>query len=247
MPPEKAPQFGFTAAERADLQAFTRTARDSLFRGSPAEFAERQTRLLNCNACHGQVEGFPALEILGGKLKPEWSAKLIAGEIAYKPRPETHPRGEPWMEARMPGGFKARAQLLAEGLAALHGYGPKTSLEPPIDEELAKLGQKLVGKDGGFSCVSCHGVAGLAATDVFDSEGINLAYSYERLLRDYYYRWMRNPLAIDSQTKMPAYFEEGKSPLTEILDGDAEKQITAMWHYMRLGQKMPVPNVGEAP
>ncbi|MGH8528110.1 MAG: hypothetical protein ACREXY_28980, partial [Gammaproteobacteria bacterium] len=163
MPPEKAPQFGFTAAERADLRAFVRTGRDSLFRNTPAEFAERQTRLLNCNGCHGQVEGFPALEILGGKLKPEWSAKFIAGEIAYKPRPETHPRGEPWLEARMPG-FKTRAQLLAEGLAALHGYGPKATPEPPLDNDLAKLGQKLVGKDGGFSCVSCHGAAGLAAT-----------------------------------------------------------------------------------
>jgi len=246
MPPEKAPHFAFTAAERADLQAFVRTARDSLFRDSPTEFAERQTRLLNCNGCHGQVQGFPALEILGGKLKPEWSAKFIAGDVPFKPRPETHPRGEPWVEARMPG-FKARAQLIAEGLAALHGFGPKAPAEPPIDSELAKLGQKLVGKDGGFSCVSCHGVAGLAATDVFDSEGINLAFSYDRLLPDYYYRWMRNPLAIDPQTKMPVYFEEGKSPLTEIFDGDAEKQITAVWHYMRLGQKMPAPNVGEAP
>ena len=246
MPPEKAPQFNFTAAERADLQAFGRSGRESLFRDSSAEFAERQTRVLNCNGCHGQVEGFPALEILGGKLKPEWSARFIAGEISYKPRPVAHPRGEPWLEARMPG-FKARAQLLAEGLAALHGYGPKTPPEPAIDNELAKHGQKLIGKDGGFSCVSCHGVAGLAATEVFESEGINLAYSYERLLRDYYYRWMRNPLAIDPQTKMPVYFEDGKSPLTEVLDGDAEKQITAMWHYLRLGQKMPAPNVGEAP
>jgi mono/diheme cytochrome c family protein len=245
-PPEKAPQFNLTAAERADLQAFVRTARDSLFRQSPAEFAERQTRLLNCNGCHGRVDGFPALEILGSKLKPEWSAKFIAGEIAYKPRPETHPKGEPWLEARMPG-FKARAQLLAEGLAALHGYGPKTPPEPVIDNALAEHGQKLVGKEGGFSCVSCHGVAGLTATEVFESEGINLAYSYERLLRDYFYRWMRNPLAIDPQTKMPVYFEDAKSPLTEILDGDAEKQIGAMWHYLRLGQKMPAPNIGEAP
>jgi mono/diheme cytochrome c family protein len=144
-------------------------------------------------------------------------------------------------------GFKARAPLIAEGLAASHGFGPKTTAEPAIDTELAKLGRTLVGKDGGFSCVSCHGVAGLAATDVFESEGINLAYSYARLLPDYYYRWMRNPLAIDPQTKMPVYFEEGKSPLTEILDGDAEKQIAAMWHYLRLGQKMPAPNAGEAP
>lgn len=243
-PPAKAPDYKFSTAQRADLEAFGRAGRDSFH--SPMEFAERQTRLLNCNGCHGQPEGFPPLEILGGKLKPEWSAKFIAGEIAYKPRTETHPRGEPWLEARMPA-FRSRAALLAEGMAALHGYPARTPAEPPIDNDLAKIGHKLVGKEGGFSCVSCHGAAGLVATDVFDSEGINLAYSYERLLPDYYYRWMRNPLSIDPQTKMPVYFEEGKSPLTEILDGDAEKQITAMWHYLRLGEKMPPPNTGEAP
>jgi len=243
-PPEKAMHYKFSAAERAALRAFGPSA--SLIRHTPMEFAQRQTRLLNCNGCHGQVEGFPPLEILGGKLKPEWSAKFIAGEIPYKPRPETHPKGEPWLEARMPA-FKTRAQLLAEGLAALHGYPAKTPTEPAIDSELAKIGQKLVGKEGGFSCVSCHGVSGLAAMGVFEGEGINFAYSYERLQRDYYNRWMRNPLSIDPQTKMPVYFEEGKSPLTEILEGDAEKQMTAVWHYLRLGEKMPPPNTGEAP
>lgn len=245
-PSEKAPFYKLSAGERADLQAFGRSGRDSLSRHAPFEFAERQARLLNCNGCHGQVEGFPPLEILGGKLKPEWSAKFIAGEIPYKPRPETHPKGEPWLEARMPA-FNSRAQLLADGLAALHGYPAKTPTEPAFDSELAKIGQKLVGKDGGFSCVSCHAVSGLAAMDVFEGEGINFTYSYERLLRDYYNRWMRNPLSIDPQTKMPVYFEEGKSPLTEILEGDAEKQMMAVWHYLRLGEKMPPPNTGEAP
>jgi mono/diheme cytochrome c family protein len=245
-PPEKAPHYKFSAAERADLQAFGRSGLDSLLRYSPIEFAQRQTLALNCNGCHAQPEGFPPLEILGGKLKPEWSAKFIAGDILYKPRLETHPRGEPWLEARMPA-FKSRAALLAEGMAALHGFPPRTPPEPPVDHDLAKIGQKLVGKEGGFSCVSCHAVAGLAATDVFEGEGINLAWSYERLQRDYYYRWMRNPLSIDPQTKMPVYFEDGKSPLTEILDGDAEKQLTAVWHYLRLGEKMPPPNTGQAP
>jgi mono/diheme cytochrome c family protein len=245
-PTEKAPQYGFSAAQRADLQAFGRSGVDSLLRHSPIEFAQRQTRLLNCSGCHGQPEGFPLLEVLGGKLKPEWSAKFIAGDIPYKPRLETHPRGEPWLEIRMPA-FQSRAGFLAEGMAALHGFPPKTPDDPPLDNDLAKIGQKLVGKEGGFSCVSCHAVGGLVATDVFESEGINLAWSYERLLRDYYYRWMRHPLSIDPQTKMPVYFEDGKSPLTEILDGDAEKQITAVWHYLRLGEKMPPPNTGEAP
>jgi mono/diheme cytochrome c family protein len=194
-------------------------------------------------ACHGQPEGFPSLEILGGKLKPEWVAKFIAGEVGYKPRAEKHPRGEPWLEMRMPA-FKSRAAFLAPGLAAQHGYPPQSSSEPPINHELAKIGQKLVGKDGGFSCISCHGVGKLEAMEVFESEGINLAYSYERLLPAYYRRWVRNPLSIDPQTKMPVYFDEGKSPLTEVLGGDAEKQMDAIWEYIRLGPNMPLPSTG---
>jgi mono/diheme cytochrome c family protein len=203
-------------------------------------------RLLNCRACHGQHEGFPPLDILGGKLRPEWSAKFIAGEIPYKPRAETHPRGEPWLFARMPA-FKQWGRPLAHGMAALHGYPPQTTAEQG-DADLAQHGRKLVGKDGGFSCVSCHAVGRSPATDVFDSEGINLAWSAERLLPQYYRRWVRNPLSIDAQTRMPVYFdEEGRSPLTEILEGDGERQLTAMWHYLLMGEKMPPPNMGEAP
>ena len=240
----KAPQFGFSAAERDALKAFAQSDRQSLARHVPAEFAERQTRLLNCNGCHGQVEGFPPLEILGGKLKPEWAAKFIAGDIPYKPRAEKHPRGDPWLDIRMPS-FKSRAALLANGLAAQHGYPSQTPAEPPIDMELAKIGQKLLGKEGGFSCISCHGVANMEAMEVFESEGINFVWSAERLLPQYYRRWLRNPLSIDPQTKMPVYFEEGKSPLTELLDGDAEKQITTIWQYLRLGPKMPLPTTGQ--
>ena len=240
----RTPQFGFRAEEQEALAAFGATDRSSLTRHVPADFAERQGRALQCVACHGQIDGVPPLEILGEKLKPEWVAQFIGGEIPYKPRTETHPRGEPWLAARMPA-FKSRALGLAEGFAAQHGYPPRTPAEPPIDMELAKLGQKLVGKDGGFSCVSCHGVGSLPAMEVFESEGINLAYSAERLLLPFYRRWMRSPLSIDPQTKMPSYFEEGKSPLTEILDGDAEKQITALWHYIRLGDKMPAPATGQ--
>ncbi len=190
------------------------------------------------------MEGFPPIEILGAKLRPEWAAKFIAGEIPYKPRTERHPHGEPWLEMRMPS-FKSRATLLAEGLAARHGYPPHSPSEPPIDMELAKIGQKLVGKEGGFSCISCHGVGNMEAMEVFEGEGINFIYASERLLPQYYLRWLRNPLSIDPQTKMPAYFDEGKSALTDVLDGDAEKQVNAVWQYLRLGPGMPLPSTGQ--
>jgi mono/diheme cytochrome c family protein len=235
--------FGFPAQEKAALEAFTRGDFESLSRHVPAEFAERQARLLQCTACHGQLEGFPPLELLGGKLKPEWSAKFIAGDIPHKIRYDFHPKGEWWLEARMPS-FKSRAADLAAGLSQQHGYPPKSPPEPPVNAALAKIGHKLVGKDGGFSCVSCHSVGPALAMEVFESEGSNLALSADRLLPDYYRRWFRSPISIDPQTKMPAYFDEGKSPFTEILGGDAEQQISAVWEYLKQRDRMPAPRTG---
>ena len=80
------------------------------------------------------------------------------------------------------------------------------------------------------------------AMQVFESNGVNLAYTGARLQKSYYRRWVRNPLRIDPATKMPVYFDaEGKSPLTDYYNGEAAKQIEAVWQYIRLGEKMPSP------
>jgi mono/diheme cytochrome c family protein len=228
-----APRFYFSAAEREALEAFASTDRASLTRHVPLEFAERQSRLLRCAECHGKFEGFPPLAILGGKLKPEWMAEFIRGEVTYKPRP--------WIEARMPA-FGQYAEGLAAGLAAEHGLPPRTPAELAVDAEAAKIGRKLVSATGGFFCVSCHAVGSVAAMQVFESQGVNFAYTGARVQKSYFDRWVRNPLRIDPATKMPVYFDaEGKSPLTDYYNGDAEKQIEALWQYIRLGDKMPPP------
>ncbi len=122
-----------------------------------------------------------------------------------------------------------------------HGFPPETPPEPPIDPEAAKIGQRLAGSEGGFSCITCHAVGVLKATAVFEAEGINLTRASSRLLRPYFQQWVRNPPSLEPQTKMPIYFDAGKSQLTELYDGDAEKQIGAIWEYLRLGDKMPPP------
>jgi hypothetical protein len=78
-----------------------------------------------------------------------------------------------------------------------------------------------------------------------EAAGINLAHVTERLLYSYYERWMSHPLRIDPETKMPAYFEQGRSLLVEYYDGDAERQFRAMWEYLRLGPRMPWPMDGQ--
>ena len=112
-----------------------------------------------------------------------------------------------------------------------------------MDPEKAKVGRKLVSANGGFFCFSCHAIGSLKPAQVFDAQGINLANVGERLLPEYFRRWMRNPLRIDPQTKMAAYFNQGQSALFDVLDGDAEQQIEALYHYILQGNKMNPPEV----
>lgn len=229
----KSVSYQFKAADQAALQAFAETDRSSLERHVSWEFAMRQSGNLKCIQCHGKFEGFPVYEILGGKIKPEWGAKFIAGEVAYKPRP--------WIESQMPA-FVKFAQPMAQGMAAVHGLPPATPEEPPIDAAQVAIGQKLVSPVGGFSCVLCHGAGELAATQVFESAGINFGYTAERIQRTYYNHWLRNPQSVDPATKMPVYFtEEDGSPLSDVLDGSSTKQREAIWQYFRMGWKMPTP------
>ncbi len=229
----KSPRYTHSDHQRTSLRAFAATDRSSLNRQVDADFLHRQVASLNCRECHGKFEGFPTWELLGGKLKPEWVGPFITGNESRKTRP--------WLESRMPA-FPAFAQRMAVGLATGYGLPPKSPAEGPQDADAAEIGRKLTSASGGFSCVSCHGAADFGATQVFEAPGINLALSYERLQRSYFNRWLRSPLSVDPTTKMPVYFDEqGKSPLTEIYEGDGPKTINSVWEYLRLKDKMPRP------
>jgi mono/diheme cytochrome c family protein len=234
-PSDKAPFFSFTADQRAALQAFAATDRSSLTRHVPAEFAARQAKNLNCTQCHGVYEEFPALTWFGEKLKPDFMAKFIAGQIDWKPRD--------WIPAQMPGFGEERATLLTEGMAHQHGVSAAPEADSPVKEDLAAIGHTLVGPIGGFSCTACHSVGSYHA-QAFEAPGINFIHVGERIRASYFRRWLRNPVMVDPNTKMPAYFdEEGRSPYADVLDGDAYKQIDAIWNYIKLGEKMPLPKL----
>ncbi|MCS1410599.1 MAG: hypothetical protein M2R45_03794 [Verrucomicrobia subdivision 3 bacterium] len=228
-----APDYRLSPDERRVLRAFSGQALAALDRRVAREAAHRYQRQLRCAACHGEVERGPALDLLGAKLKPEWMHDFLAGDVEGKPRP--------WLEARMPA-FPAYAKELTVGMSHAHGYAGKTPAGRAIDREAADLGRQMVSPVDGFSCVSCHGVGQLKPTEVFESEGINLVYSGARLQKEYYWHWLLKPLRIDETTKMPVYFdEEGNSPLYDVYDGDTEKQLNAIWEYLRLGSEMIPP------
>jgi mono/diheme cytochrome c family protein len=174
----------------------------------------------------------PPLTWTGEKLRPEWMAKFINGEIHYKPRY--------WLRARMPA-FATHGQAIAQGLALEHGVAPTSTAPPAPKQDLADIGQKLVGRDGGFQCITCHSIVDHKAVSPFEAPGPNLMHVSERVNHDYYIRWMRKPMQFQPGTKMPVFGENGKTTLREILDGDADKQFDAIWNYILQGEKMTPP------
>lgn len=174
----------------------------------------------------------PPLTWTGEKLRPEWMAKFINGDIHYKPRY--------WLRARMPA-FAPHGQDIAQGLALEHGVAPASTPPPAPKQDLADIGQKLVGRDGGFQCITCHSIVDHKAVSPFEAPGPNLLHVSERLNHDYYIRWMRKPMQFQPGTKMPVFGENGKTTLREILDGDADKQFDAIWNYILQGEKMTPP------
>jgi mono/diheme cytochrome c family protein len=262
----KAPDFGLSDGKRAALLAFAAAGLDSLTRDAAPEFAERQVKALNCASCHKRdgsddawtdlqvevaslLEGAPAeekdpdglpypaaqvrppLTWIGEKLKPEWSAAFIAGQVPYKPRP--------YLRARMPA-FAVRAEGLAHGLALGHGYPTTSPPDAPADPDLIPVAQQLVGNMG-LNCVSCHNIGKTPAVGVFEAPGVNFMHARERLRPSYAARWLRAPIRIDPETKMPSYFNGEASVLPTILDGKADKQIDALWNYLLQGPAIEPP------
>ena len=262
----QAPEFNLNDGQRGALLAFASAGFESLNRDTLAEAAERQITQLNCVACHvrdkqqdvwsslkPEIDAFlttlppappnphehelapdqnrPNLTYAGEKLKPVWMAKFIAGEIPYKPRP--------WIFARMPA-FSARANLLSLGMAAQHGC---SLIDPPLDKPdmaLAEAGRKLAGRNGGFSCNTCHAVGNTKAFGAFEAPAPNFAFVSSRLRDEFYHRWVRNPQRVEPGTRMPTFADgDGKTAIKDPFDGDAAKQYEAIRHYLLLGDAIP--------
>ncbi len=240
------PRFPFGDAKRQAVAAFVKSHLPSLAHETPAEFSRRQFDVIGCNACHGRddedaelpyvlldyselghpAEPIPNLTWAGEKLRADWAAKLLLGEIPYRPRPH--------FKIRMPA-FPQRGKLLAAGFSAEHGFAPNEDARPKHDAELAKTGEKVAAMHTGLACHRCHAIGDKQATAPFEARSTNLSYATERLRHGFYHRWMHDPLRIDPETKMIKFAQDGKKTgLTDFYEGDARKQFEAVWHYLQM-------------
>jgi mono/diheme cytochrome c family protein len=250
---QKSPDFHLTESQRSAITA----ALAGLARLAPPTTAQRLHDTLvafNCYACHvrdkigGVEEGRnglfttstpemgdegripPALDGVGGKLTQAALRYILANGA----------KDRPYMHARMP---RFGLQNVGQLVEAFEELDLDRGADPPpitIDAPVAKLkadGRLLVGSKG-LSCIKCHNFAGRQSGGI---DTMDLVQITQRLRPEWFVRYMADPQAYRPGTRMPSAWPNGKSFYPDILGGDAQKQIWAMWTYLSDGRKAATP------
>ena len=249
-----APRYALDERDRALIREYVASRTGPEVATVPLSEARDTYAALNCQACHardgqgGLPESLrpyfigleesaelgdearipPELSGVGRKLTTPWLADVL-----------THGgRARPYMAARMPQFAPDEVGPLAHGLALLDGVFPNTDREEPaVTDELVLAGKRLMGLRG-LACISCHVVGDLPPAG---TPGPDMTRFAERLRYDWFRDYMHDPARFKPGTRMPQFTTAGKSAIVDLWDGDAERQIDAMWAYYTLGEFLPVP------
>ena len=169
----------------------------------------------------------PHLNGIGDKLTTPWLEQILTEGA----------KDRPYMLTKMPKFGKENIGHLAAAFAAVDRQ--EALADVPLDKDAKKIGHRLVGAKG-FSCIKCHTFGRHKATGV---QSIDMTIMTKRLRRDWFRRYVRDPQAYRPGTRMPsAWPTKGKSYLPDLLDGDSDRQIAAVWRYLEGGTSALTPS-----
>jgi cbb3-type cytochrome oxidase cytochrome c subunit len=173
----------------------------------------------------------PPLTMVGAKLRTEWLKKVLYDGASVRP----------YMKTRMPQFGSLGLADLADRLAEVDQLSPTIVLAPPDQQNQAQMRDAAHGMlgDQGMNCIACHNYNGKESPGM---KGIDLMTSYERLQPTWFYRYMLEPNAFRPDIIMPSYWPKGRSTRDDILDGDTEEQIRALWDNFSLGRSARDPS-----
>jgi cbb3-type cytochrome oxidase cytochrome c subunit len=221
---------------------------------TPGRRLQRTMTALNCYGCHerdrrggptadrnalfvttgddmgdeGRIA--PHLNGVGAKLRRDWLQNVLGNGAKVRP----------YMVTRMPVFGAAAIGSLIEDFEKADGA---TALQPIArDADLVKAGRLLTGTKG-MSCVTCHTFQNHKSLGIQGMDIVNMA---QRLRRDWFGKYLLDPPSLRPGTRMPTYWPDGKSVRKDILDGNTERQIEALWQYLSEGGKAQIP-VGLGP
>ena len=230
--------------DRKYVQAFDKKQKD-------IETGRRIAYQYNCQQCHeleksgGHISSIieetaflpPILTGQGAKVQEPWLHNFLKNpSIVGQPNSI-----RPWIPTRMPTFQLTDDEIskltkyflaLSDQELALRDY---TSFRP--DAELLPIGRTIF-ED--FQCMKCHPAGTVVARPGEASTqdlAPNLTKARDRLKPEWVIQWLADPGKIQAGTRMPTFWPDGQSPLPDVLDGDAIKQMTAVRdHLIAIGQ-----------
>ncbi len=169
----------------------------------------------------------PPLTHVGAKLKPEWITEvLLRGK-----------RQRDYLDAAMPQFGEANVGHLVEL------FGKVDALEAVAFPKVADVqasknaGHEMMGTTG-LSCIACHDFNGQKSGG---AGALDIVHATERLKKNWFHLYMREPARFHPTVIMPAYWPDGQSARPDILGGDAAQQIEALWTYLEDGTRAKKP------
>ena len=172
----------------------------------------------------------PELTKVGAKLQRLWLQKVLFDGESVRP----------YMLTRMPQYGEANLRHLPDLVERVDTI-KQVEMPTPVKEQeklFRAAGHQLLG-DQGLNCVICHTFNGKASQSF---KGIDLMTSFQRLKPSWFYHFMLEPAVHRPGIIMPTYWPDGKAVRTDILDGETDSQIKAMWYYLSLGTSARDPS-----
>ena len=247
--PHGVPQYSLNAAQRGALAAAIKSPPAPP--KEPAAVIANAMTTFNCFACHvrdkvgGPLEELnplfltsqpemgdegrvpPPLDGVGNKLNLDYFKQII----------DKGSHDRPYMHTRMPGFGMANVGPVVEAFVA----ADKAAAVPAVtfhttDAKVKAAGRFLVGAQA-LSCFKCHTFAGQKAEGV---QGIDMVLMTKRVQRDWFQRYLLDPQQVRPGTRMPGSWPDGKTFYKDLLEGQTDAQIEAIWVYLKDPAQAPI-------
>ena len=171
----------------------------------------------------------PPLDGVADKLQTNWLKKIL----------QQGAQDRPYMLTRMPAFHSAQVDQLVPAFVKIDWKSEWEAMSVQAPEHRVKaIGRELVSGKA-LACIKCHTFAQYPATGI---QAISLTKMHQRLRLDWFAHYLIDPQKFRPGTRMPGSFVNGVSARRDILKGEPDLQITAIWTYLQDGEKAGIPD-----
>ncbi len=170
----------------------------------------------------------PSLKSVGSKLKTPWLNHVLSNGA----------KDRPYMLTRMPKFGDDNLVDLAKELIGADRLENVVTVQPIEDEKTTKAHGRFFAGEEALSCIKCHTFGQYSASGI---QAISLTTMNKRLNKDWFQAYMLRPSTFRRGTRMPESWPSGKSFYPEILEGNANLQIDAIWQFLSDGEDAAKP------